>query len=157
MQLSPAEDEQCCESQTLDLHPVIATFILYGVNNLESSDDPLDDVLDTKVFNDLRHRMVPDTLATLYRRFLSNAAETIASLRNQETAARPQTLHALKGSAAMLGAQRLAALAGCLQDDDLQSPTMLAQSIEVLEAELELFSRVIATRITLTLNGVEPV
>jgi HPt (histidine-containing phosphotransfer) domain-containing protein len=121
------------------------------VSNLDSSDDSLGDVLDTKLFNDLRHRMVgqPDALDGIYRRFFGHARQLISTLRDQESDARRHTLHALKGSAAMLGAKRLAALAGRVQDGNLHSPALFAQAIEGLEAELESFRRVVATRVAL--------
>lgn len=130
------------------------------MSNLNSSGDSLDDVLDTKLFNDLRHRMVspPDALDTIYRRFFGNAGKHIDTLRDQESAARRHTLHALKGSAAILGAKRLAALSARLHDEDLHSPAMLAQAIEELETELESFRRVIAAHVTLDPpNRFEPV
>lgn len=121
------------------------------MSNPNSSDDSLDDVLDTKLFNDLQQRMLsqPDALDAIYRRFLANAGKLIGTLRDQENAAQRHTLHALKGSAAMLGATRLAALAAHLHDEELLSPTLLAAGIAALEAELASFRRVIATRVAL--------
>jgi HPt (histidine-containing phosphotransfer) domain-containing protein len=121
------------------------------VSNLNSSDDSLDDVLDTKLFNDLHHRMIgqPDALDGIYRRFLGNAGKLIGALRDQESAEQRHTLHALKGSAAMLGAKRLAALAAHLHDEDLLAPALLAAGIEALETELDSFRRAIATRVAL--------
>jgi len=121
------------------------------VSNLDSSGNSLDDVLDTKLFNDLRQRMVspPDALDAIYRRFFGNAGKLIGTLRDQESEAHRHTLHALKGSSAILGAKRLAALAARLHDENLHSPALLAQAIEGLETELESFRRVIATRVTL--------
>jgi hypothetical protein len=126
--------------------------ILYRVNNLDSSGDSLDDVLDTKLFDDLRERWSnqPDALDAIYRRFFGNTSKLIGTLRDQESVARRHTLHALKGNAAMLGAKRLAALAARLHDDDLHSPALLGSSaIDALEAELVLFRCVIAAHVTL--------
>jgi len=91
----------------------------------------------------------PDALDGIYRRFFDNAGRLIGTLRDQENAAQRHTLHALKGSAAMLGAKRLAALADCLHQEDLQSPTLLTPAIEALETELESFRRVVAAHVVL--------
>jgi HPt (histidine-containing phosphotransfer) domain-containing protein len=121
------------------------------VTHPDASGGPLADVLDTKVFNDLHHAMIsrPDALAGVYRTFFGHSHKLIDTLRDQESAAREHTLHALKGSAAMLGARRLAAVAARLQHENLQSPALLAQAIETLEMELESFRRAIAARLTL--------
>ncbi len=129
------------------------------MSNPDASGDTLDDVLDTKLFTDLRRVVTrPDAFDTMYRNFFGNAGKLIGALREEEGAARRHTLHTLKGSAAMLGARRLAALAARLQDQDLHSPALLAQAIEGLETELESFRRVIAQRVTLDpSNRFEPV
>jgi HPt (histidine-containing phosphotransfer) domain-containing protein len=121
------------------------------VTDLDASDDPLADVLDAKVFNDLSRTMVsrPEALANIYRMFLSNTCKLIDTLRNQEGAARQHTFHAMKGSAAMLGAKRLSALAARLQHEDLHSPAAFAEALEELTCELELFRRVITDRVRL--------
>lgn len=98
----------------------------------------------------------PDALANIYRMFLGNSRKLVASLRDQESAARGHTLHALKGSAAMLGARRVSALAARLQHEDLHSPALLTEAIEALESELEIFRRVIAERVTLDPPSLEP-
>jgi HPt (histidine-containing phosphotransfer) domain-containing protein len=155
--ITPLLVQQLCQlpdiaakQQTLHLRAVLAAFILNGVSNLNASGDPLDDVLDTKLFNDLRRVVTrPDAFDTMYRNFFGNAGKLIGALRDQEGTARRHTLHTLKGSAAMLGAKRLAALAACLQDEDLHSPTLLAEAIEGLETELDSFRRVIAQHVTL--------
>jgi HPt (histidine-containing phosphotransfer) domain-containing protein len=121
------------------------------VTHPDASGGPLTDVLDTKVFNDLLQAMTsrPDALASVYRTFFGHTRKLIDTLRDQESAARGHTLHALKGSAAMLGARRFTALAARLQHEDLGSPALLAQAIEALETELESFHRTIAARLTL--------
>ncbi len=73
-------------------------------------------VLDAQVFQDLVESLQrPDTVAAVYRKFVENAAAFIAELRAQDAAARIETLHTLKGSAAMMGANSLAKLAADLQ------------------------------------------
>jgi HPt (histidine-containing phosphotransfer) domain-containing protein len=125
--------------------------LLIRVSNSDSPGDPLDVVLDTRLFDDLRHRWSsqPEALDAIYRRFFGNTSKLIGTLRDQEIAARRHTLHALKGNAAMLGATRLAALASRLHDDNPDSPAMLAEAIEGLEIELALFRCVIAAHVTL--------
>ncbi len=121
------------------------------MSNSDSPGDSLDVVLDTRLFDDLRHRWKsqPEALDAIYRRFFGNTSKLIGTLRDQEITARRHTLHALKGNAAMLGAARLAALAARLHDDNPDSPALLVQAIEELEMELALFRCVIAAHVTL--------
>jgi HPt (histidine-containing phosphotransfer) domain-containing protein len=98
------------------------------------------EVLDSKVFHDLLESLAdPVVVAGLYRKFVGNAAAFICELRVQEDVARLDTLHTLKGSAAMMGAKRMAALALQLQTQWHSSPVQVAQAIEQLEAELVKF------------------
>ena len=125
-----------------------------------SSGDPPDEVLDTKLFDDLRGRWSnqPDALDAIYRRFFGNTSKLISTLQDQESVARQHTLHTLKGNAAMLGAKRLAALAARLHEENLHSPALLAPAIDGLEVELALFRCVMAEHVTLDPpNRVEPI
>lgn len=95
-------------------------------------------VLDAETFDELRDTLAsqPESLVCVYRAFLSNAVVFFRVLREQEGDARADTLHTLKGSAAMVGAKRVAALAGCLQQTFPPSPSLAEQAISELEAEL---------------------
>jgi HPt (histidine-containing phosphotransfer) domain-containing protein len=97
--------------------------------------------LDAEVFNELYESVCeqPNTVASLYDTFLNNAVRLIAALQTAESrTVREKTLHTLKGSAAMMGAARVAQLA-----DDLQQTcaTMEAETlqkwIEQIDTELD--------------------
>lgn len=74
-------------------------------------------VLDDLVFDELRESLAsrPGALADVYRKFLQSATASINALRAQDAPTRISTVHTLKGSAAMLGGNRLSALAAQLQ------------------------------------------
>ncbi len=98
-------------------------------------------VLDFELFQELWESLGNDLgiVASLYKRFLGNTAATLVELR-QSGAARPGTLHALKGSASMVGANRIAAVANDLQELLLHAPRALADAeLDSLDAELTLF------------------
>lgn|GEM_PF-2400082 len=104
-------------------------------------------VLDTELFQELRESLgcELDAVLRIYRRFLANAAGSLDEARRQTGAARAATLHTLKGSAAMVGANRIASVAGRLQEGLVDSPDAIAQAaIGELEGELTTF------RLTLT-------
>jgi len=85
--------------------------------------------LDPEVFTELYESLCehPATVASLYDTFLDNAARLIAALRtNESRAGREKTLHTLKGSAAMMGASRVAQLAADLQ---LTSATLQGEAL----------------------------
>jgi HPt (histidine-containing phosphotransfer) domain-containing protein len=114
---------------------------------------PSAQVLDRNVLRDLLESLAqPATVAALYRKFVGNAAAFIHELRAQDNDARMETLHTLKGSAAMMGAGRLAALAMQLQAQSQSSTVQVAQAIQALEAELAEF-RVAATAQLLELGA----
>src|SRR5690606_33815996 len=74
------------------------------------------EVLDVDVLHDLLSSLnQPAAVAAVYRKFVANATHFIESLRGQQAAACIDTLHTLKGSAAMLGARCLAHRAERLQ------------------------------------------
>src|SRR6185312_14400780 len=70
-------------------------------------------VLDIGVFRELHVTLGSNTdrVRNVYTKFLDSAAKRIDELRQQPLPASLKTLHALKGSAGMVGASRLAALA----------------------------------------------
>jgi HPt (histidine-containing phosphotransfer) domain-containing protein len=89
--------------------------------HMTSEEDSL--VLDTGLFQELHESLGNELeiVAGIYGRFVGNAAGSIEVSRRQTGAERAATLHALKGSASMIGAPRLAALAGELQDSLLNA------------------------------------
>lgn len=98
------------------------------------------EVLDGDVLQDLLGSLSdPVLVAALYRKFVVNAAEFIGELAHQEGAARIETLHTIKGSAAMLGAKCLTQLAARLQAEAEHSSVQVAQAMEELTGELARF------------------
>src|SRR5262245_44506616 len=85
-------------------------------------------VLDISVFRELHVTLANDTerVRGVYAKFLTSSVQRIEELRQQPFAASLKTLHALKGSAGMVGASRLAALAARLQEATLDRETLLA-------------------------------
>lgn len=107
------------------------------------------EVLDVDVLHDLLGSLSePAIVATLYRKFVANAAEFIGELARQERGARIETLHTLKGSAAMMGAQRLARLAASLQAREASAPVQVAQAVEELSGELAKFRLAASDRLS---------
>lgn len=106
---------------------------------MSHSNDALEP-LDVTMFQDLLESLVePAAVAAVYRKFLGNAATFIRELTSQDAAARAETLHTLKGSAAMLGANRMSALAAQLQTELHGSPVQVEQAARQLEDELAAF------------------
>jgi HPt (histidine-containing phosphotransfer) domain-containing protein len=105
-----------------------------------SAEDPAPDVLDASVFQDLLESLgAPAAVAVVYRKFLDNAATFIRELASQDIPARIETMHTLKGSAAMLGARRMSALAAQLQTDLHGSLVQVETAARDLEDELAKF------------------
>ena len=120
-----------------------------------SADAP--EVLDANLFQDLLESLVaPSAVAAVYRKFLDNAATFIRELASQDTAARIETMHTLKGSAAMLGANRVSALAAQLQSELHGSIVQVEKVAQALDEELAKFrvaasERLLAAGVTLGL------
>jgi HPt (histidine-containing phosphotransfer) domain-containing protein len=96
--------------------------------------------LDMDVVTELRQSLgdQPGTLAAIYRKFLVNVAIHLNDLRTQPASMRAATLHTLRGSAAMVGATRLAELAQRLHAEFRQTPDAPIESaIAALERELD--------------------
>ena len=99
------------------MYPIL-TRDCHHLHMSHSADAPSDGagspaVFDARIFQDLLESLVaPVAVAEIYRKFLENAATFIRELASQDSAARVEIMHTLKGSAAMLGANRLSALAG---------------------------------------------
>ena len=99
-------------------------------------------VLDRHVFEELVATLGNDTerAGNVYRKFVESAIARLEEVRHQSVTDSAATFHALKGSASMVGANRLAALAAKLQDDapGLDNETKVP-ALEELEAELANF------------------
>jgi chemotaxis protein histidine kinase CheA len=96
-------------------------------------------VLDRTVFQELREGVAQQlpTLASIYRTFDSNAERLIDEIAVESGAPRAKLLHTLKGSAAMMGASRIAKLASDLQEAYAFMPAhAMSDGIRQLEREL---------------------
>jgi HPt (histidine-containing phosphotransfer) domain-containing protein len=104
--------------------------------------DTHEHVLDRHVFDELVATLGndKDRVKNVYRKFVDSASARLEEVRHQSVAASAATFHALKGSASMVGANRLAALAATLQDaaPGLDNETKVAAVAE-LEVELAAF------------------
>jgi HPt (histidine-containing phosphotransfer) domain-containing protein len=103
-------------------------------------------VLDVSVFHELVQSLTqPEVVAALYRKFIGNATAFIGGLRDQDAGARGETLHTLKGSAAMMGANRMSELAARLE---AQGPSVQVElATQQLSDELEKFRAAAASRL----------
>jgi HPt (histidine-containing phosphotransfer) domain-containing protein len=115
-----------------------------SVADKDPMNDPEVPVLDVGVFKELHATLGSNTerVRTVYTKFLDTAARRVDELRHQPISASLKTLHALKGSAGMVGASRLAALAARLQEATTDSQT-LAIAIPHIESELTTFHGVL--------------
>lgn len=119
--------------------------------NMSHSKDPAgptieSNVLDVSVFQELVESLTqPEVVAALYRKFIENAAAFIGELRDQDVAARRETLHTLKGSAAMMGASDLSKLAADLEAQGAAVQVELAT--QQLSDELAKFRVAAASRL----------
>jgi HPt (histidine-containing phosphotransfer) domain-containing protein len=99
-------------------------------------------VLDRHVFEELVATLGNDTerVKNVYRKFVDSAAARLEDVRHQSVTDSAATFHALKGSASMVGANRLAVLAAQFQDTapGLDNETKVA-AIGQLDAELATF------------------
>jgi HPt (histidine-containing phosphotransfer) domain-containing protein len=111
-------------------------------------------VLDVSVFRELHVTLGSNTdrVRTVYAKFLDTAAKRIDELRHQPIAASLKTLHALKGSAGMVGASRLAALAARIQEATVD-PQTLAVAIPDIESELTTFHGVLNAQLESVSNA----
>jgi HPt (histidine-containing phosphotransfer) domain-containing protein len=107
--------------------------------------------LDQEAFDELYESVCenPDTVASLYDTFLTNAARLIEGVQTGDSPSiREKTLHTLKGSAAMMGAARVARLAEDLQHTSatMQDET-LQKWIAQIAIELEQTRRAVDARL----------
>ncbi|MET0536260.1 MAG: Hpt domain-containing protein [Steroidobacter sp.] len=102
--------------------------------------------LDATVFQELLASLSePRAVAGVYRKFVESANSFIRELHDQEIAARVETLHTLKGSAAMMGATSMAKLAADLQAQ--AESVQVAQAMQALHAELMRFRTAAAAQL----------
>jgi HPt (histidine-containing phosphotransfer) domain-containing protein len=81
-------------------------------------DESHEQVFDRHVFEELLATLGNDTarVRSVYRKFIDSASGRLAEVRHQSVMESAATFHALKGSASMVGANRLASLAAKLQE-----------------------------------------
>jgi HPt (histidine-containing phosphotransfer) domain-containing protein len=105
-------------------------------------DEPHENVFDRHVFEELLATLGNDTtrLRSVYRKFIDSANARLAEVRHQSVTDSVATFHALKGSAGMVGAHRLASLAARFQEaaPGLDNETKVS-AIAELETQLALF------------------
>jgi HPt (histidine-containing phosphotransfer) domain-containing protein len=105
-------------------------------------------VLDIGVFNELHATLGANTerVRNVYAKFLDSAVKRIAELRQQPMAASLKTLHTLKGSAGMVGASRLAALAAHLHETTADKEALVIAANDI-ECELAKFTGVLTAQL----------
>lgn len=99
-------------------------------------------VLDTALFRELLNSFAGDVdiVISIYRTFIGTTMKLIESLASEDCAAQARTLHTLKGSAAMVGADRIAVLALRLQHVAANSIHPIVKTrIDELTGELVMF------------------
>lgn len=134
------------------MYPILTRDCHY-LHMSHSADAPSDgagspEVFDASMFQDLLESLVaPAAVAAIYSKFLDNAATFIRELASQDSAARVEAMHTLKGSAAMLGANRISALAAKLQSQLHGSIVQVEQAAHELEDELAKFRVAAAERL----------
>src|SRR5262245_58198524 len=114
----------------------------HGGHMNPQADESREPVLDRHVFDELLATLGNDTerVKNVYRKFVDSAVARLEEVRHQSVTDSAATFHALKGSASMVGANRLALLAAKFQDavPGLDIETKVS-AIRELEAELALF------------------
>jgi HPt (histidine-containing phosphotransfer) domain-containing protein len=98
-------------------------------------------VLDLGVLNELHVTLggSAERVCNVYAKFQDSATQRIEELRQQPPALGVKTLHALKGSAGMVGASRLAALATRLHEATVESGRLPAGAVDEMQAGLAKF------------------
>lgn len=119
--------------------------------------EPSIEALDADVLQDLLASLgEPVAVATVYRKFVGNAAEFIGKLPKQEGAALIDTLHTLKGTAATMGAKCLALRAARLQAQAETSSVQVEQATVALTDDLAKFRAAVADRLSALGASLEP-
>ena len=102
-------------------------------------------VFDVAVFQELVESLQTEAAVAVYRKFIENAAEFIGELPQQNMDARVETFHTLKGSAAMMGANRMSELAAQLQAQG--AAVQVETATQLLKDELEQFRAAVASKL----------
>jgi HPt (histidine-containing phosphotransfer) domain-containing protein len=114
------------------------------------ADESHTQILDGHVFEELLATLGNDVdrVRNVYRKFVDSAAARLEEVRHQTVTDSAATFHALKGSASMVGANRLAAVAARLQEAApcLDNETKVS-GIGELDAELAAFRQVLRERL----------
>lgn len=114
----------------------------HGGHMKPQRDESHEPVFDRHVFEELLATLGNDTtrVRSVYRKFVDSASARLAEVRHQSVTESAATFHALKGSASMVGANRLALLAGKCQEaaPGLDNETKVS-AVGELETELALF------------------
>lgn len=117
---------------------------------MRPGDESHEHVLDQHVFEELVATLGNDTtrLRRVYQKFIDSTHARLEELRHQSVIESAATFHALKGSASMVGANRLAALAAKFQDaaPGLDNETKVHALAEI-ESELDLFRSALGPRL----------
>ena len=105
-------------------------------------------VLDTTLFEELLGSFAGDLdiVISIYRTFVGTTIQLIEALPDQDCATQTRTLHTLKGSAAMVGADRIARLAARLHHVAASSVHPVVKTrIDELTGELDMFREALRT------------
>lgn len=110
-------------------------------------DTSQDHVLDRRVFDEMLATLANDKerVRNVYRKFIDSAITRLEEVRHQSVTDSAATFHALKGSASMVGANRIATLAAKYQDaaPGLDNETKVS-AIGQLESELATFQQALS-------------
>lgn len=110
-------------------------------------DTSQDHVLDRRVFDEMLATLANDKerVRNVYRKFIDSAITRLEEVRHQSVTDSAATFHALKGSASMVGANRIATLAAKYQDAaaGLDNETKVS-AIGQLESELATFQQALS-------------
>jgi HPt (histidine-containing phosphotransfer) domain-containing protein len=113
------------------------------VARLRNSADEIEPrVLDTSLFAELVGSFGDDLdiVISIYRTFIGTTVRLIGSLPDEDCAAQTRSLHTLKGSAAMVGAERIARLATRLHHVAANSVHPIVKTrIDEITGELDMF------------------
>lgn len=117
----------------------------YPTDPADPTSNSCSNVLDVAVFQELVESLQADAAAAVYRKFVENAAAFIGELPDQNTAERVETFHTLKGSAAMMGANRMSETAAILQEQG--SSVQVERATRELKDELDRFREQVSSRL----------
>jgi HPt (histidine-containing phosphotransfer) domain-containing protein len=122
--------------------PLNESWTIAQTTNASSTDVLEPAVLDAALFRELLGSFAGDLeiVISIYRTFIRTTMQLVESLPTQDCATQARTLHTLKGSAAMVGADRIADLALRLQHVAANSIHPIVKTrIDELIGELAMF------------------